>query len=100
MWQHSAPSNQTTPTHQHNSRVEDSPSDLPGLLVEETLEFQEEYPREAAEEVEEVEELEQAVEEDSLPQHRPHKQLLIKETNSLAIHHLLSQEIGQSQKCS
>ena len=95
-WLHSAPSNQTSPIHQHNSsQDEGSPSDLPGLLVEETLEFQEEYPREVAEEVEEVEE---AVEEDSLPQHRPHKQLLIKETNSLAIHHLYSQEIAPNQK--
>ena len=95
-WQHSAPSNQTTPTHRHNSRVENSPSDLPGLLAEETLEFQEEYPREAAEEVE-VEE-EEAVEEDSLRQHQPHKQLLIKGINSLATHHLFLQEIEQSQK--
>ena len=90
MWQRSAPSNQTTPTHQHNSWVEDSPSDLPGLLVEETLEFQEEYPREVAEEVEE----------DSLLQHQPHKQLLIKGINSLATRHSFSQEIAQSQKCS
>ena len=95
MWPRSVPSNQITPTHQHNSRGEDSPSDLPGLLVEETLEFQEEYPWEV---VEEVEEEEEAVGEDSLPQHRPHKQPLIKGINLLAIHHSFSQEIEQSQK--
>ena len=104
MWQRSAPSNQITLTHQHNSQVEDSPSDLPGLLVEETLESQAEYPREVAEEVEEEEveeeevEEEEAVEEDSLLQHRPHKQLLIKGINLLVTHHLFSQEIEQSQK--
>ena len=92
MWQHSTPSNQTTPIHQHNSRVEDSPSDLPGLLVEETLEFQEEYPREVAEEEEE------AVEEDSLLQHRPHKQLLIKGINLLATHHSFSQDVMTTLK--
>ena len=58
-WQHSAPSNQTNPTHQHNSQVEDSPSDLPELRAEETLESQVEYPREVVEEVEEVEEEEE-----------------------------------------
>ena len=100
MWQRSAPSNQTTPTHQHNSRVKDSPSDLPGLLVEETLEFQEEYPREVAEEVEVEVEVEEEVEEDSLLQHQPHKQLLIKGINSLATRHSFLQEIAQSQKCS
>ena len=63
MWQHSVPFNQTTPTHQHNSQVEDSPSDPPGLLVEETLEFQVEYPREVVEEVEEEVEEEEAAEE-------------------------------------
>ena len=86
-WQHFAPSNQTTPTHQHNSQVEDSPSDLPGLLVEETLEFQVEYP------LEEVEEA--AV---SLLQHQRNKQLPMEETNSLAIRHLYSQEIAQNQR--
>ena len=108
MWQRSAPSNQTTPTLQHDSQVEDSPSDPPNLLVEETLESQAEYPREVAEEVEEeeVEEVEveeeeveeEEVEEDSLLQHRPHKQLLIKGINLLATHHSLSQEIEQNQK--
>ena len=65
-WPHFAPSSQITPTHQHNSQVEDSPSDLPGLLVEETLEFQAKYPREVVEE---------AVEEaaDSLLQHQRHQ---------------------------
>ena len=61
MWQHSVPSNQTNPTHQHNSRVEDSPSDPLGLMAEETLESQAEYPQEMAEVVEEV--VEEAVEE-------------------------------------
>ena len=56
MWQHSAHSNQTTPIHQHNSRVEDSPSDPLGLLVEETLESQAEYPQVVVEVVEEEEE--------------------------------------------
>ena len=59
MWQRSAPSSQTTPTHQHNLRVEGSPSDPLGLLVEETLEFQVEYPREVVEEVEEAAEEEE-----------------------------------------
>ena len=95
-WPRSALSNQTNQTHQHNhSRDMGSPSDLPGLLVEETLESQEEYPQEV---VEEVAEEEEAVEEDSLRQHRPHKQLLIKEINSLATPHLFSQEIEQNQK--
>jgi hypothetical protein len=69
-WQHSAPSNQTTPTHQHNSQVEDSPSDLPELWAEETLELQEEYPRGEVEEVEEEEAAEEAAEEASLLQYR------------------------------
>ena len=94
MWPRFAPSNQTTPTHQHNSQVEDSPSDPPELLVEETLEFQAEYPREVAEEVEEeVEE-----EEESLPQYQHSKQLPMEETSSLAIHHSYSQGIAPNQK--
>ena len=94
-WQHFAPSNQTTPTHQHNSQVEDSPSDLPRLLVEETLEFQAEYPREVAEEVEEVAEEEEAV---SLRQHRRSKQLPMEEINSSAIHLSYLQGIAQNQR--
>ena len=93
-WQRSAPSSQTTPTHQHNLRVEDSPSDPPELPVEETLESQAEYPREVVEEVEEVEEEEEV----SLLQYQRNKQLPMGETNSLAILHLYSQEIAPSQK--
>ena len=56
MWQHSTPSNLTVQTPQHNHSLdEDSPSDLPDSQEEETLEFQEEYPQEVAEEVEEAE---------------------------------------------
>ena len=95
MWQRSAPSNQTTPTHQHDSQVEDSPSDLPELLMEETLEFQAEYPREVVEEVEEVVEV---AEEESLPQYQPSKQLPMEETSSLVIHHSYSQGIAPNQK--
>ena len=94
MWQHFAPSNQTTPTHQHNSQVEDSPSDLPELLEEETLEFQAEYPREVVEEVVEEEEVEAAGEE-SLPQY---KQLQMEGTNSSVTRLSYSQEIVPSQK--
>ena len=103
MWQRSAPSNQTTPTHQHNSQVEDSPSDPPELLVEETLESQAEYPREMVEEVEEAEEVEvaEAVEEEEAvfplqPQHN--KELPMGETNSSVIHRLYSQEIEGNQR--
>ena len=95
-WQRSAPSNQTTPTHQHNSRVEDSPSDLPELLVEETLESQEEYPQEVAEEVEEAEE--EAEEEAFLLQPQHNRQLPMEETNLLAIRHSYSQEIAPNRK--
>ena len=94
-WQRSAPSNQITPTHQRNSRVEDSPSDPPELLVEEILEFQEEYPREVAEEVEEEEE---AVEEVSLLLYHNNQQLPMEETNLLATRHLYSQETAPNQK--
>ena len=90
------PSNQTTPTHQRNSRVEDSPSDPLELLVEETLEFQEEYPREVAEEVEEVEEEEEAVEEVSLLPYQ--QQLPMEETNLLAIRHSYSQETAPNRR--
>ena len=95
MWQRSAPSNQTTPTHQHNSQVEDSPSDRPELLVEETLEFQAEYPREVVEEVEEVVE---AAEEESLPPYQRNKQLPMEETNLLATCPSYSQEIAPNRK--
>ena len=97
-WQRSAPFNQITLTHQHNSRVEDSPSDLLGLLVEETLESQAEYPQEAVEEVEEAVEEEEAEEEVSLLQYQHNKQLPMEETNSLATRHLHSLEIAQNQK--
>ena len=91
MWQRSAPSNQTTPTHQHNSRVEDSPSNPPDCLVEETLEYQVEYPQEVAEEVEE-----EVEEEVSLLPGQHSKQL--GETNLLATCHLYSQEIAPNWK--
>ena len=94
-WQHFTPSNQTTPIHQHNSQVEDSPSALPGLLVEETLEFQAEYPWEVVEVVEEVEEVEAAV---SLLQYQRNKQLPMGETNSLATRLSYSQEIARNPK--
>ena len=97
MWQHFAPSNQTTPTHQHNSQVEDSPSDLPELLVEETLESQEEYLQEVVEEVEE-EAVEEAAEEASLLQHQHNQQLPMGETNLLATRHLYSQEIAPNRR--
>ena len=90
-WQHSTPSNQTTPIHQHNSRVEGSPSDPPGLPVEETLEYQEEYPRGVAEEVEE---------EVSLPQYQRNQRIPMGGINSLAIRHSSLQEIAQNLKCS
>ena len=96
MWWHSAPSSQTNPTHQHNLRAEDSPSDPPELPVEEILEFQEEYPREEVEEAEGVEEAEEVF----LPPHLTNKQLPMRETNSLATRHLYFQEIAQNQKSS
>ena len=97
MWQRSAPSNQTTPTPQHNSWVEDSPSDLPGLLVEETLEYQVEYPQEVAEEVEEEVEVE-AEEGVSLLQHQRNKQPPTEETNSSATRRSYSPETARSPK--
>ena len=96
-WQRSAPFNPTTPTHQHSSRVEDSPSDPLGLLAEETLEFQAEYPQEVAEEVEEVVE-EEAEEEVSLLPYQRNKWLPMGETNLLATRHSYSQEIAPNQK--
>ena len=101
MWQHSVPSNQTNPTHQHNTSWDvDSPSDPLASLEEETLEFQVEYPQEAVEEVEEAEEEaeEEAVEEVSLLQHQHSKQLPMEETSLLAIRHLYSQEITQNRR--
>ena len=96
-WQRSAHSSQTTPTHQHNSRVEDSPSDLPDLPVEETLESQVEYPWEEVEEVEE--EAEEAEEEgDSLQPYQHNKPLPMGETNSLATRHSYSQGTVQNQR--
>ena len=96
-WQHSAPSNQTTPTHQHNSQVEDSPSDPPELPEEETLEFQAEYPQEVVEEVEEEVE-EEVAEEVSLKQRQHNQQLPMGETNLLATHHSYSQGTAPNQK--
>ena len=91
-WQHSAPSNPTAQTPQHNlSLGEDSPSDLPELQEEETLEFQEEYPQEEAEEAEE---------EASPQRYLFSKLLLVQETNSSAIRHLYSPEIAQNRRCS
>ena len=101
MWQRSVPSNQTTPTHQHNSQVEDSPSDLPELLVEETLESQVEYPQEVVEEVEEAEEVaEEVAEEASLLQYQHNQRFPTGETNLLATRHSYSQEIAPNQKSS
>ena len=99
-WQHFAPSSQITPTHQHNSQVEDSPSDPPELPEEETLESQEEYPQEVEEEVEEVvEEAEEVAEEEaSLLQYQHRKQIPMGEINSLATRHSYSQEIAPNQK--
>ena len=67
--------------------------------MEETLEFQEEYPREEAEEVEEVaEEVEEVEEEVSLRPYQHNKQLPMEETNLLGIHPLYSQEIAPHRK--
>ena len=98
-WPRSAPTNQTTPIHQHNSRVEDSPSDPLGLLTEETPEYREEYPQEVAEEVEEAVVEEEAEEEEvSLLSSQHNQQLPTEEINSLAIHHSYSQEIAQNRR--
>ena len=67
--------------------------------MEETLESQEEYPREVAEEVEEVVE-EEGAEEASLPQYQHSKQLPMEETNSLAIRLSYLQEIVLNRKIS
>ena len=64
--------------------------------MEETLESQAEYPQEVAEEAEE----EGVEEEVSLPWYLANKQLLIKETNLLAIRRSYSQETAQNQRCS
>ena len=96
-WQRSAPSNLTTPTHQRNSRVKDSPSKLTGLPVEETLEFQVEYPQEEEEVAEEGAEEE---EEEACLRLYQHNKQPPEETNSLAIRHSYSQEIAQNQKSS
>ena len=98
-WQHSAPSNQTNLTHQHNtSQVKDSLSDPPKFLVEETLEFQVEYPQEVEEEVEVEVEVKEAEEEVSLLQYWHNKQPPMQETNLSAIRHLPSQEIVQNRR--
>ena len=96
MWQHSTPSNQTNPTHQHDSQVKGSPSDPPELLMEETLESQAEYPREEVEEVEE--EAEGAEEEVFLQPYQHNKQLPMGETNSSAIRRSYSQEIVHNRR--
>ena len=97
MWQRSAPSNQTTPTPQHNSQVEDSPSDLPELLVEETLESQAEYPQEAVEEVEAEVVAEEAAEIPLRP-YQHNNQLPMEETNLLETRPSHLQEIAPNQK--
>ena len=89
MWQHSVPSNQTILIHHNNSQDGDSPSDLLELPLEETLESQEEYPWEVAEEAEEVQE------EAEGPQHQ---ELATLETNSLVTPCLSSQGIEQNPK--
>ena len=94
-WQRFAPSNQTTLIHR-NSQVEDSPSDPPGLLVEETLESQAEYPQEAEEEV--VEEVVEEAAEASLRPDQHSNQLPMEETNSLETRPSYSQEIAPNQK--
>ena len=97
MWQHSVPSNQTNPTHQHNTSWDvDSPSDPLASLEEETLEFQVEYPQEVAEEVEE--EVEEEAEEAFPLQYQHNKRPPPEEINSSAIRHSYSQEIAQNRK--
>ena len=64
--------------------------------MEETLEFQEEYPREVAEEVEEAEG--EAAEEDFLPQHQDNKYLPMEETSLSATRHSYLPEIAQNQR--
>ena len=97
MWPHFALSNQTTPTHQHNSQVEDFPSDPPELPEEETLESQEEYPQEVAEEVEEV--VEEVVEEGTfLLQYQHHKPLPMEGISSSATRRSYLQGIAPNQK--
>ena len=80
-WLHSAPSNLTIRTHQRNLfKGQDSPPERPELQVEETLDFQEEYPQEVAEEVEEEEEEEEGIQE--FLSQRPHlKELPMQETS-------------------
>ena len=97
MWPHSAPSNQTTPTHQHNSQVEDFPSDPPDFPEEETLESQEEYPQEVAEEVEEVVE-EVGEEEAFLLQYQHHKPFQMEGISSSATRRSYLQGIAPNRK--
>ena len=66
--------------------------------MEETLDFQEEYPQEAVEEVVEEAEEEGAAEEAFLLQHQPNQQVPMEETSSLATRHLYSMEIAPNQK--
>ena len=89
MWQHSAPSNPTILIPQHPPDT-DSPSNPPELQEEETLEFQEEYPREEAEEAEE--------EEDSPLPCRRHEQPQTQGTSLSATLHSHSQEIASNLK--
>ena len=93
-WQLSTPFNPTARTHQINlSLGEDSLSDLLELQDGETLEFQEEYPQEAAEEAEEV-----AEEEKSLLQYPHHKEPLMQGTSLSEIHRSHLQEIARNRK--
>ena len=86
-WQPSAPFNPTARIHQIDlSLGEDSPSDPLELQDGETLEFQEEYPQEVAEE------------EESLLQYLHHKEPLMRGTSSLAIHCSHLQEITLNRK--
>ena len=66
--------------------------------MEETLEFQEEYPQEMVEEVEEEVEEEEAEEEAFLLQSQHNKPPPTEETNSLATHHSYSTGIVLNQK--
>src|ERR1700744_1134787 len=97
MWQCSAHSNQTTQLPPHNYSLDtDSPSDPLMSQEEETLESQEEYPREVVEEAEEVEE---EAEEEVFPmRHLQHKLLIIQETNSSATHRSYSLETAPNRR--
>ena len=96
-WQRSVPSNPTIQTPRHNHLTDEgSLSDLPEPLEEETLEYQEEYPRGVVEEAEEVVEEEGAEEEEFLMPH-PLPQPT-QETSLSAICRSHSQGTAQNQK--